>query len=189
MRDELRGFQDRAEGRPDPFIRYEYPKLLDKSREAMGAFLNVPTEEIVFVPNATTGVNTVLRALAFEAGDKILYFSTIYGACEKTVSYICETTPAEPVRIEVECPISDGKFVEMLRQTLSENDTDNGRVKIVVCDTVSSLPGVRVPFEKVIAVCREQGVLSLIDGAHGVGHIPLDLGKLQPDFFVSNCHK
>jgi selenocysteine lyase/cysteine desulfurase len=155
----------------------------------MASYVNVPEDEIVFVPNATTGINTVLRNLRFEEGDKILYCATIYGACEKTVDYICETTPAESLCVEYEYPLSDDELVQRFRDTMRRAKECGGKVKVAIFDVVVSLPGVRMPFEQLTELCREEGVLSLIDGAHGLGHIALNLGKLQPDFFVANCHK
>ena len=87
IREKQRQYQDASEARPDEFIRYTYPRTLDESREALGKLLNVPTDTVVFVPNATTGINTVLRNLAWneDGKDEVLYFSTIYGACGLTV--------------------------------------------------------------------------------------------------------
>jgi selenocysteine lyase/cysteine desulfurase len=202
----MRRFQDAAEACPDSFIRYDYPRLVDESREAMGKvdspfltnsdylltslqILNAPAETLVFVPNATTGINTVLRNLTFESGDHILYFSTIYGACEKTVAYITETTPASSLKVSYTYPIEDAWLVDEFRAKVKEVESAGGKVKLAIFDTIVSMPGVRVPFEQLTQLCKELGVLSCIDGAHGVGHIPLDLSTLDPDFFVSNCHK
>ncbi|KAF2639569.1 PLP-dependent transferase [Massarina eburnea CBS 473.64] len=189
IRKALRSFQDRVEARPDEFIRYTYPKLLDESREAMSKLLNAPTAELVFVTNATTGVNIVLRSLTYEPGDHILYFSVIYGACERTVTYITETTPASAAKIEYISPVEDDWLLSAFRSKVKEVEEAGGKVKVAIFDTVVSNPGIRSPFERLTEACRELGVLSCIDGAHGVGHIELDLGKLDADFFVSNCHK
>lgn len=185
----MRSYQDQAEARPDEFIRYTYPKLLDESRAAISEVISAPVESLVFVPNATTAVNTVLRNLVFKPGDKILYFATIYGGCEKTVLYITETTPAEAVKVEYTYPVSDKWLVEEFKRKVKEEKDKGCNVKIAIFDTVVSMPGLRMPFEQLTEACREMGVLSLVDAAHAVGHIELDLGKLDPDFFVSNCHK
>jgi selenocysteine lyase/cysteine desulfurase len=151
--------------------------------------LNTPATNLVFVPNATTGINTVLRNIDFQPGDHILYFATIYGACEKTVAYMTETTPAQSVKISYTYPIEDDWLVSEFRSKVAAVEASGGKVKIAIFDTIVSMPGVRMPFERLTQACKDLGVLSCIDGAHGVGHVHLDLGTLDPDFFVSNCHK
>jgi selenocysteine lyase/cysteine desulfurase len=185
----MRGYQDAAEARPDDFIRYQYPTLLDDAREAVAKILNAPTETVVFVPNATAGVNTVLRNLVFEEGDKILYSSTIYPGCHKTVEYITETTPAESICVEYIFPVEDDWLVNEFRKKIHETKAAGGKVKVAIFDTVVSMPGIRLPYERLIQVCKEEGVLSCVDAAHGIGHVALDLQTLDPDFFISNCHK
>ncbi|KAL8672848.1 MAG: hypothetical protein Q9168_002724 [Polycauliona sp. 1 TL-2023] len=189
VRDRLRYFQDLSESRPDAFFRFNLAKLLDPARSAIADFLDVDAGECVFLPNATTGVNTVLRSLIFEKGDVIVYFSTIYGACEKTVDYLKETTPVESVNIPLRYPLRDDEVVTKLQDKIKALKGEGRRARVAIFDTVSSLPGVRVPWERLVEACREEGTLSLVDAAHGIGHIQLNLGQVQPDFFVSNCHK
>lgn len=141
------------------------------------------------MPNATTGVNTVLRNLVYAPGDVIVYFATIYGACENTVKYLCETTEARAARVEYTYPIEDDELVRRFRDVVRREQEAGRRVKVAIFDTVVSMPGLRVPFEALVEACRELGVLSLIDGAHGVGQLDLNLSELDADFFVSNCHK
>jgi selenocysteine lyase/cysteine desulfurase len=143
----------------------------------------------VFVPNATTGINTILRSLKFEDGDHILYFATIYKACGTTVQYITETTPAKSVKLEYTYPVEDSWLVDAFKEKVREVEAGGGKIKIAIFDTVVSMPGVRVPFEALTKICKELGVLSCVDGAHAIGHLELDIQELDPDFFVSNCHK
>jgi selenocysteine lyase/cysteine desulfurase len=189
----LRSYQDRAEAMPDPFIRYEYPKLLDESRAAVAKLLRVPTDTAVFVANATVGVNTVLRNIVWNADgkDEILYFSTIYGGCAKTIDYVVEDRQGVVSSrcIPLSYPCEDDAIVAAFHAAVAESLSEGKRPRLCLFDVVSSLPGVRFPFEAMTAACREKGILSLIDGAQGVGMVDLDLGKVDPDFFVSNCHK
>ncbi|MCJ1478106.1 hypothetical protein MMC13_006782 [Lambiella insularis] len=192
VRTTLHHYQSLVESQPDTFLRYTYHPLLYQSRQAVASLFKVPVEEVVLVPNATTGINTVLRGMKWEEGDVIVYFETLYGAIEKTVAYIEETTKAAGEPIEAHWPIEDTELVQRLEDTIKKinsKDSTNRRVRMAIFDTVVSMPGVRAPFEQLTAKCRELGVLSMIDGAHGIGHIPLDLGQLRADFFTSNIHK
>ena len=164
--------------------------MLDRSRAAMASFLQLPVDEVVFVPNATTAINVVLENLRFDKEEVILHLSTLYGSVAKMIEYIHETRGVESVNIAVEYPIDDDVLVSRVTTAIKDINSDKRRkVRVAIFDTVSSLPGVRVPWERLVEVCREEGVLSLIDGAHGVGHLDLGLSKVQPDFFTSNCHK
>lgn len=185
----LHEVQALAEARPDAFVRYQYPAMLDESRAAMADYLGVPVEEVVFVSNATTAINVVLRSLRFERGDVILHLSTVYGSVEKTIEYLRETTEVDHVNVEVQYPIDDEVLVAQFQQAVREAKSDGKVVRIASFDTISSMPGVRVPWERLVEVCRAEGVLSIIDGAHGIGQVTLGLSKVQPDFFTSNCHK
>ncbi|KAL2850140.1 PLP-dependent transferase [Aspergillus pseudoustus] len=185
----LRGYQDQVEGRPDPFIRYTTPKELDRSRAAVAKLLNVPRDECVFVKNATTGVATVLQNLPFTANDVIVHFETVYGAVEKGIASLAESRTVQVRRVKYEMPISHEELVGRFLDVVKAARGEGLNVKVALFDLITSLPAVRFPFEKLTEICREEGILSLIDGAHGIGQIPLDLAKLQPDFLASNCHK
>lgn len=178
------------EARPDTFLRYTYPDLLLNSRAAVAPLLGVSMDEVVFVPNVTTGVNTILRNLVYQEGDVIVHFSAIFGGCKKTLQSLCETGPVERVGIDIEFPADDEDIISKFNSTVQSLRNDGKTVKLAIFDTVVSSPGMRFPWEALVESCKSLQILSLIDGAHGVGHIDLTcLGQVGPDFFTSNCHK
>ncbi|MCJ1389655.1 hypothetical protein MMC18_002512 [Xylographa bjoerkii] len=190
VRATLHEYQSLLESQPDTFIRYTYYPLLEKARAVTASLLNVPVQEVVFVPNATSGINTIIRGIEWEEGSVIVHFETVYGAIGKTVAYVVETTKVESEVIEARWPIEDDELVQQFEEAIMKvNNGGKRKVRLAIFDTISSMPGVRLPFERLIAKCKELNVLSLVDGAHGIGHLPLDLGSLKPDFFVSNLHK
>ncbi|KAG6079879.1 hypothetical protein E4U30_005471 [Claviceps sp. LM220 group G6] len=197
IRDKLRAYQDQAEARPDQFIRYEESKLLHRSRAAVAKIVNAPLDTIVFVGNATEGVNTVLRNLRWDSLEKggqkdvILSFSTVYEACGNAADYIAEyfAGKVEHRTIELEYPVEDADVIAALRDAATQVAREGKRARLAMMDVVTSRPGVVFPWEAAVRVCRELGILSLVDGAQGVGMVRLDLTAADPDFFVSNCHK
>ncbi|KAK7450744.1 hypothetical protein CaCOL14_007104 [Colletotrichum acutatum] len=189
----LRSYQDETEARPDPFIRWTYHDHLRESRKAVAEIIKTPLDSTVFVPNATTGVNTVLRNLSWEADglDEILYFSTIYGGCAKTIDYVVDTRYGRVSErgIPLTYPMEDDDVVALFRSAVAQSRAEGKRPKICLFDVVTSLPGICFPWVAMTAACRELGVMSLVDGAQGIGMVHLDVAAADPDFFVSNCHK
>lgn len=182
--------QRETEQRSDLFLRYTYPGLLRATRAALAPLLGAHTDEVVLVPNATTGVNTVLRNLGLGGGDVVVHFSTVYGGCLRTLQSVGETAGVEARAVVLAYPVADGEVVWLFAAAVRGARAQGKVVRVAMFDAVVTAPGVRFPWEAVVAVCREMGVLSLLDAAHGLGHVDLEhLGVVRPDFMVSNCYK
>src|SRR4051794_27792706 len=84
----------RIERDPARFFTRELEGLLDGARAAVAAFLGAAAEDLSFVPNATAGVNTVLRSLAFAPGDELLTTDHAYNACRNALDHAAEQAGA-----------------------------------------------------------------------------------------------
>ena len=195
VRDAHLALRAEAEAAPDPFIVLNFPGRLAAQRALAARLLNCPVGELAFVPNATTGIDTVLKNLPFADGDVILCYESIYGAVAYGANWIAEYHRRFGVEVRVEVvpvaiPLSDDAFVEAMTSAARCVNAESGRrVRLAIVDTIVSLPGVRVPFERLVPALQAEGALVLVDGAHAIGHIDVDLAQLRPDFFVSNLHK
>lgn len=147
----------------------------------------------MFEPNATNAINTILRNLTWDDDhkDEILYFNSIYGACGKTIDYLVDSLLGRVASREIAImyPCEDEEIFAAFKEAVRQSRSEGKRPKVCVYDVVSSLPGVRFPFEELTKACKEAGIVSIVDGAQGIGMIDLDLGALDPDFFLTNCHK
>lgn len=169
-------------------------EMLSESRAKVAKILNCPAKNVVLVPNSTTGTNAVLRDLVYQSDDAILFPSIGYGAVGKNIDYLVDTEKLRGVRLHkvpvpLTMPMSKPDILQALKRAIDEAQGQGKRIRIAIIDTISSRPGLRLPWEEMVGILRERQILSLVDGAHGIGHIPIDLTATDPDFFVSNCHK
>ncbi|KAK4698914.1 hercynylcysteine S-oxide lyase, partial [Phenoliferia sp. Uapishka_3] len=191
----FRDLQDQSAVAPDRWMRIEYMVLLKELRARLGDLVGCDTDDLVMVPNATSGVNAILRSLTtiWEKGDKILYFSTtIYDACEATLQYVVDTHPhlnLTLVQVHLEYPVTHAEVIEATEKVIAEEDVQGGRIRLALIDALSSNPGVIVPWEELTKVFKNHQIVSLIDAAHQIGQLPVNLRESEPDYWVSNCHK
>src|SRR5512134_710750 len=98
-------WQLRLERQPVLFLGRELDGLLRESRIALGEFLNANADDLVYIPNATQGVNIIARSLQLKPGDEILTTDHEYGACDYTWEFICSKTGTKYVHQSIALPV------------------------------------------------------------------------------------
>lgn len=177
-------YRERLEREPIVFLVHELEDLLDAARSVLASFVGADADDLVFVPNATTGVNTVLRSLVFEPGDELLTTNHEYNACRNALDYVASRSGARVVVADVPFPIaSENVIADVVLRAVTK------RTRLVVLDHVTSLTGIVMPIRRILDELSDRNVDTLIDGAHAPGMLPLDIGALGPTYYTGNCHK
>lgn len=179
-----RELQLRLERDPVDFINNQLPPLLKSARAELGRYLNADADDLVYVPNATFGLNIVAHTLPLNAGDEVLTTDHEYGAINNLWSYVCRKHGASYRRRMVPFPsASDAEIVERIWSEVTPH------TKVLFLSHITSPTALRFPVETLCRRAREAGILTVVDGAHAPGQIDLDLAALDADFYVGNCHK
>jgi isopenicillin-N epimerase len=174
----------RLERQPVRFFGRELERLLDDARGALAAFVGAAAEDLAFVPNATTGVNSVLRSLRLRPGDEILVTNHTYNACRTAADYAAGRAGATVAVAHVPFPIhsSDAAVDAILTHVTS-------RTRLAVVDHVTSPTGLVLPIARLVAELAARGVDALVDGAHAPGMVAIDLERIGAAYYTANCHK
>ncbi len=177
-------WQRRLERQPVTFFQHELWGSLRAAREALAAYVGAQPEDMVFVHNATFGVNVVARSLGLRPGDEILTTNHEYGACSNTWEYVCGKAGAQYVRQSIAVPVtSEAEIVEQLWAGVTEY------TRVIYLSQITSPTALTLPVAAICARARAAGILTVVDGAHAPGQVPLDLDTLGADFYVGNLHK
>ena len=172
------------EREPVDFLAVKLQGRLDAARDALAAFLGAAAADLVFVSNATTGVNAVLRSLTFESGDELLTTNHTYAACRKTIDYVAARSGAQVVVATVPFPLdTEEQVIEPVLACVSP------RTRLAVLDHVTSPTALVLPVARLIAELRSRGIETLVDGAHAPGMLPLALTALGAAYYTGNAHK
>ncbi len=173
-----------VEREPVQFFMHALGPLLDAAREEVAAFVGARPEDLVFVRNATAGVNAVLAALPIAAGDELLTTDHVYGACRNALGHLCQRTGARLVVAPVPFPISGPD--EVIAAILA---AVTPRTRLALIDHITSPTGLVFPIAEIVAALHARGVDTLVDGAHGPGMVALDLEALGAAYYTGNFHK
>jgi isopenicillin-N epimerase len=159
--------------------------LLDAARGELAAFLRCQARDLVFVPNATIAVATVLHNLRLSPGDEILVTEHEYPACMNAMRAHAKEWGATIVPVPVPFPIdSPDRIVEAFASGLSP------RTRLAMISHVTSSSGLVLPARQIVSLLESRGVPVLVDGAHAPGFIdPLDLDSLGASYYTANLHK
>jgi isopenicillin-N epimerase len=177
-------WRDAMERNPVGFLVHQLPELLDGVRAEVAAFLGADEQGVVFVGNATTGMQTVIAQAGLGPGDEVLTTDHCYPAVMVQLRRNAEASGAV-VRI-APVPLAAAGRESIAAAVLSRLGP---RTRLVVVDHVASCSGLIFPLDEIVRECRRLEVPVAVDGAHAAGMLPVDLGTLGADFWVGNLHK
>ncbi|MGH7389147.1 MAG: aminotransferase class V-fold PLP-dependent enzyme [Candidatus Rokuibacteriota bacterium] len=176
--------REELEREPVRFLSRELEGRLDEARAALGRFVGADPDDLAFVPNATSGVNTVVHALPLAAGDEVLTTDHAYNACRNAIARAAARAGAGLVVAAVPFPLADAaEVVDAVLKAVTP------RTRLAVLDHVTSPTGVVFPLDRLVSALAARGVDTLVDGAHAPGMLPLDLTRLGAAYYAGNCHK
>ena len=177
-------WRERLEAEPVRFMVRELEPALDVARAALAGFVGARPQDLVFVPNATAGVSTVLASQALQPGDELLTTDHAYNACRNALERTAARSGARVVVARVPFPLRDAD--EVVAPLLA---AATPRTRLALIDHVTSPTGLVLPVERLVPALQMRGVDVLVDGAHAPGMLPLDLSRLGAAYYTGNCHK
>ena len=183
--EKYQAWQRVLEAEPVQFIAFDGYQYLADSRAVLAKFLNcADKDDLVYVTNPSFAINMIAKSFPLEPGDEILATDIEYGACDRTWEYYCGKKGATYRRQKINLPITTKvQFIEDFFKGCNE------KTKAIFISHITSATGLILPAEEICAIAKEKGLITIVDGAHAPAHIPLDLSKIQADFYTGACHK
>lgn len=182
--EEYQALQRELEEEPVEFLFRRIDALLGPAREELAAFVGASANDLVYVSNATTGVNIVARSLLLGKDDEVLTTDHEYGAMNRMWRFVCARRGARYVECALPLPVASAEeIVERIWSAVT------ARTRVLFLSHITSSTALTMPVAALARRARDAGIVTLIDGAHAPGQIPLDIDALGADFYVANCHK
>jgi len=182
--EDYQNWQLKLEQDPVQFTLKTGPEALTISRKVLADYINCEEQDVVYMPNPTTALNTVIRSLDLQDGDEILTSNQEYGALDRTWEFYCKRTGAKYVHANITLPlVSKEKYLEEFWKAITP------KTKIIFFSQITSSTALIFPAQEICDKARELGLMVIVDGAHVPGHIPLNIKKMNPDVYTGANHK
>jgi isopenicillin-N epimerase len=177
-------WQRELESEPTEFLDRRHNALMRSARQALGAFVGAAASEVVFVQNVTQALNIVGRSLLLVPGDEVLTSDHEYGACDRMWTFLARSRGFRYVRRPIALPpVSRDQLVDDFMAGVTRH------TRVIFISHITSRTAILLPVEQICQRAREQGIITIVDGAHAPGQLPLDLVAVGADFYGANLHK
>ena len=184
--DTAQKWQNYVETQPLRALDRDLLPLIVSVIRKLANFVHADPLDLVLVPNATNATTCVLKSFPFQKGDGIFYLDITYAAVIKQINEVARQKSLVLYSRKVEFPLIYNEDIITLVDNALKESPD---VKLAVFDHITSTTAVTLPVKELIQTCHKAGVKVLIDGAHALGSIELDMIDMKPDFYTSNAHK
>jgi cysteine desulfurase / selenocysteine lyase len=166
-------------------LSQEATALYESARDRLVRFINARARsEIIFVRGTTEAINLVAQSYArptLQPGDEVLITHLEHHANIVPWQMVCAQTGAKLIvaPMDAQGEVHLDAVVSLM----------NPRTKILACAHVSNALGTILPVRRMIAAAKARGIITLIDGAQAISHLPVDVQDLGCDFYAFSSHK
>ena len=182
--DAYQNWQRKLENQPVQFMANDVYEHLALARNKLGAFIGCGGDDLFFIPNATTAVNTIIRSLDLGPGDEVLSTNHEYGSLIRAWEWVAKEKGFHFIQHEFPLPLKTHEdFIEDFWESVTAN------TRIIFVSHITSSTGLIFPAEEICSRARKDGILTIIDGAHVPGQLALDITAMDPDVYTGACHK
>lgn len=182
--EEYQRWQRELENQPVEFLGRRITSLMAESRSALGHYLGTQADNLIYTQNVTISLNIVARSLELGPGDEVLTTNHEYGAMDRTWRFLSNERGFRYINRHVELPLTTAdQFVEDFWQGVTKN------TRVIFLSHITSPTAIIFPIKEIVRRAREAGIITIIDGAHVPGQLPLNLDSLGADFYGGNLHK
>ena len=182
--EDYHNWQLRLEQDPVQFFVHDGNKQLEISKQALAEYINCDKDDLVMTMNPSYAINIIAKSFPLEVGDEILTTDHEYGALDRTWNYYCKKAGARYIQQEIPLGIqSKEEFLEHFWKGYSH------RTKAIFISQITSMTAMIFPVKEICDRAKELGLITIVDGAHVPGHIPLDLSEIKADIYTGACHK
>jgi isopenicillin-N epimerase len=177
-------WQRKLELQPVEFMAIKVYDHLEEARHALGYYVGCHGDDLIFVTNPTTAVNTVIRSLDLGLDDEVLMTDMEYGSLVRTWEHYAQDKGFSIVQQFTPVPLTTHEdYIEHFWEAVTE------RTKIIYLSEITSSTGLILPVAAICKKAKEAGIMTIVDGAHVPAHIPLNIAEMDPDVYVGACHK
>nr|CAB3236607.1 hercynylcysteine sulfoxide lyase-like [Phallusia mammillata] len=173
-----------VEAQPVRFIDRELFPQIVHTQKRLAKYIGCKPSDFAMTENATLGTNSVLNSLELDEESVIYHLSTVYGAVKKSMDKVCQRTGAKMQMETLRFPLeSKEDILDLVKTTLKPNTA------LALFSHIPSNTPFIMPVKELVQICHERNVPVLIDGAHALGTVILDLTDIDADYYILNTHK
>jgi isopenicillin-N epimerase len=184
VRETRRQWIRRLDEQPMDFFVRELEPAWHAARTKLAGFVGAPPSDLIFVENATVGMNIVADSFPLAAGDEVLLTDHEYGAVQRIWQRACEKSGATLKTAILPLPFRTAE-----ETTAAAMHAVTDRTRLVVVSHVTSVTAVILPVQAICAAAHARGIPACIDGPHAPAQVPLSIKEIGCDFYTASCHK
>jgi len=181
---EYQQWQSLIENQPVQYFSEDIYNYLRKSREDLSNFISCDEDDIIFIPNPTTAINSIIRSLKFNTSHEVLTSNHEYGAMVRAWEWFSKDKGYNLIPFKLKLPFTTKRnFLDDFWKGVTNN------TKIIFISHITSPTAIIFPIKEICQRAKKEGILTIIDGAHAPGHIDLHISSFDPDIYIGACHK